>query len=177
MNTWFTADHHFGHKAILSYARRPFVSVEEMDEELIAKWNAFIKPSDTVWHLGDFSFYSPAKTREITSRLQGNIHLILGNHDSSRGRPKLYQELFASVRDYYRLRFENHRIILCHYPFETWHGAHKGAWHLHGHSHGSLPPRGGRLDVGVDPSFQLWHIDSVIDYMKDHPYEAVDHHK
>ena len=36
---WFTSDTHFFHDKIVEYSQRPFASVEEMNEELIARWN------------------------------------------------------------------------------------------------------------------------------------------
>lgn len=37
---FFTADMHFGHENVISFDRRPFETVEEMDEKLIRRWNA-----------------------------------------------------------------------------------------------------------------------------------------
>lgn len=39
---------------------RPFPSVEAMDEALINAWNNRIRPSDEVWHLGDFAYAASA---------------------------------------------------------------------------------------------------------------------
>jgi calcineurin-like phosphoesterase family protein len=50
---FFTSDTHFGHANIIKYCGRPFASVEEMNRELIARWNAVVGPRDTVYHLGD----------------------------------------------------------------------------------------------------------------------------
>ena len=36
---FFTADPHFGHTNIIRYENRPFASAEEMDQELIRRWN------------------------------------------------------------------------------------------------------------------------------------------
>ena len=39
-------------------------------------------PEDTVYLLGDFSFYGKEKSTEILSALQGHIRLVMGNHDT-----------------------------------------------------------------------------------------------
>lgn len=38
-NIFFTADHHFGHQNIIKFSARPFESLEQMNEQLIKKWN------------------------------------------------------------------------------------------------------------------------------------------
>lgn len=80
-NIFFTADHHFGHENIIKFSERPFESLEHMNEELIKRWNEKIGPGDTVYHLGDISLGKPDFTKEILDRLNGNIHLIKGNHE------------------------------------------------------------------------------------------------
>ena len=55
METFFTSDHHFGHRRIIDYCGRPYAHVDEMDEALIANWNARVGHSDVVYHLGDFT--------------------------------------------------------------------------------------------------------------------------
>ena len=79
---YFTADPHFGHANIIRYENRPFASVEEMDRELIRRWNETVTPEDTVYLLGDFSFYGKEKSAEILAALQGQIRLVMGNHDT-----------------------------------------------------------------------------------------------
>lgn len=80
--TFFTSDTHFGHSNIIRYCNRPYNSVEEMDEDLIKRWNAIVKKDDIVYHLGDFSFYmTKEKVSSIVRRLNGTIYLIKGNHD------------------------------------------------------------------------------------------------
>ena len=46
---FFTADPHFGHTNIIRYENRPFASAEEMDQELIRRWNETVSPEDTVY--------------------------------------------------------------------------------------------------------------------------------
>ncbi len=41
-------------------------------------------------------------------------------------------------------------LVLCHYPFRTWHRSAKGAIDIHGHSHGKLKELPRQYDVGVD---------------------------
>lgn len=56
--TWFISDTHFGHVNILKYDERPFADIEEMNEELIKRWNKKVKNGDTVWFLGDFAMFN-----------------------------------------------------------------------------------------------------------------------
>lgn len=88
MNTFFTADHHFGHANILKYEdamRRNafggrFQTVEEMDEFLVEQWNATVLPGDQVYCLGDMSF-KQAVLEAVLPRLHGEKILVVGNHD------------------------------------------------------------------------------------------------
>jgi len=82
MNSFFTADNHFGHEAIITMSQRPFATVEEMDEAMIANWNAVVSRGDNVWHVGDFAHRIDAKRkRAIFGKLNGSKHLVPGNHD------------------------------------------------------------------------------------------------
>lgn len=88
MTTFFTSDQHFGHANILVYedeCRRDqhgnrFESVEQMDEYMIEQWNAVVRPGDTVYCLGDFS-YKQATIESVMPRMNGSKILIVGNHD------------------------------------------------------------------------------------------------
>ena len=155
-NIWFTSDHHFGHKNIISYSKRPFASVEQMDETMISRWNEKVAPQDEVYHLGDVGLCSPAKLQQILERLNGKIYLITGNHETS---ALVCSDKFEWVKDYHELLVPdseahgNQRlIVLLHYAMRVWNVSHHGSWHLYGHSHGSLPDDKTSLsfDVGVD---------------------------
>ncbi len=156
MRVWFTSDHHFGHENIIQYCNRPFSSVEEMDAEMISHWQTMVRPEDSVYVLGDFSFHEPGRTSEILRSLPGQKFLVKGNHDSSRRLKKTTG--WAWVKDYHEMQLsfsmpENRglKVILFHYPIESWRTIGRGAFHLHGHSHGRVSPHMRRLDVGVDP--------------------------
>ena len=65
MSVFFLADTHFGDGNILRYENRPFATVEEMDRELIRRWNEKMGAGDTVFHLGDFSARGEEEDRAI----------------------------------------------------------------------------------------------------------------
>ena len=81
-NTFITADTHFGHANIIKYTNRPFKSVSDMNFAMIRNWNKTVKPEDTIFHLGDFAFYSKIDAGKLLSKLNGKRKiLIIGNHD------------------------------------------------------------------------------------------------
>ena len=72
---FFTADLHFDSERTMKLSKRPYETVEQMNEALIRNWNASILPTDHIWILGDFGKYSFAK------RLNGQKHLLFGNYE------------------------------------------------------------------------------------------------
>lgn len=157
MTIWFTADTHFGHDNLRRKHRPQFADVTEMDEHLIAMWNTCVAPTDTVWHLGDFSWYSRKTAAVILERLHGHIHLVKGNHDDKT------PPGFVSVVDMKYLRIGEARFHLCHYPMASWRRKEHGGYHLHGHSHGKGYRYRNRMDVGVDCwEFRPIEVDEVL---------------
>lgn len=61
---FFTADTHFGHENILKLCNRPFSTVENMNETMIAAWNGRITGADTVlyWEICSFAARLPRKS-------------------------------------------------------------------------------------------------------------------
>lgn len=147
MTVFFTSDTHFGHARIIELCKRPFANVDEMDEALIANWNARVKPGDTVWHLGDFTLGSGDMAMRYLARLNGNIHLVWGNHDRESVRDL---NTWRSSQYAAEINHEGHKITLCHYAMRVWNKSHHGALMLFGHSHGNLCGTRQSLDVGVD---------------------------
>lgn len=175
-NAWFTSDTHFGHRNIITYANRPFASVEEMDEALVDRWNERVRPGDLVYFLGDFTMRRAVVAREILSRLHGEIHAVRGNHDRS---ACAIRDRFASFQDYLQVTVGGQVIVCFHYAMRIWDKAHRGAWHLYGHSHGSLPddPHARSMDVGVDCNdYYPFSFDEIARHMEKKDYRPVDHH-
>lgn len=117
---WVTSDLHFNHINILKYEpeSRPFDSVEEMNEELIARWNLVVKPTDTVYVLGDFTMGRIEDARACIERLHGKIILIRGNHDT-KARLEMYKELGIEVHDIFYLPYKGRWFIMCHFPIAS----------------------------------------------------------
>lgn len=127
---WFTGCTHFGHANIIRLASRPFESVESMDAQLIERWNACVKEGDTVYHLGDFTWYKGAQAEAVRDKLNGKIILILGNHD-----PADAGSLFPTHNYLEIPNMGPDGVVLFHYPMEDWNGRWRGSIHLHAHTH------------------------------------------
>lgn len=137
---FFTSDLHFGHENVIRFDNRPFNAVEEMDEEMIKRWNAKVSKGDIVYVLGDFIW--KAATNEAVSiirRLNGQIILIKGNHDRFLHNAAAKKAL-AGIKDYDDICVTledgtTRRCILSHYFIPFYNGHRYQAIHLHGHSH------------------------------------------
>lgn len=132
MTTFFTSDIHFGDERIMRLCSRPFASVKEMDEYIVEKWNEKVDDSDTVWILGDI--VSPEHlNKDLLNRLNGNIYLILGNHDYP-ARDKIAGETKIKICTENSI-YQDGGMIMCHYPIMDWNGRDSGTIHLYGHVH------------------------------------------
>ena len=162
---FFTSDMHGFHTNIIKYCNRPFGSVEEMNEALVANWNSVVGPDDHVYNLGDFCFGNVEKWNWFLEpgKLNGHIHLILGNHDPDRiFRPGTMIERFDSIDFQKVLIIEGWTVYLNHFPFASFsNNLDNNVLQLLGHIHsgptgiGNVMLNGNNLqwnqyDVGVD---------------------------
>jgi calcineurin-like phosphoesterase family protein len=195
---WFTGDTHFGHTNIMRYSGRPFDTSEEMDERLIELWNDRIALDDDVYHVGDFAFGHPRYVASVVRRLNGNKHLVLGNHDKTIRKQKDLERMFVWCKECHEMyvpdedvkgKFGNEKgrqkIVLMHYAMRVWNKSHYGSFQLHGHSHGTLSqdPKLLQMDVGVDAvgdrGFEPYapvSYEMVKRYMAKLSWEPIDHH-
>lgn len=146
MGIFVTADLHFDDEAILAYERRPFHDIEEMNEQLIYRWNQKLRPdeADTIYVLGDvighifqthqkpddWDTYIEHITKMI-NRLYGYKILVMGNHDRILGAQnwsKCFHEVinYPIVKDQY--------MIMSHEP-PTYYNK-SPFFYLYGHVHG-----------------------------------------
>jgi calcineurin-like phosphoesterase family protein len=175
---YFTSDTHFGHTNIVKYSGRPFAA-RAMETALIANWNAVVRPGDIVYHLGDFALCDVDKAIEIVKQLPGQKYLVFGNHDKAVRKDKRFLAHWIWAKDMADITVGSQRIVLSHYAMRVWNQSHRGAWQLHGHSHGSLKeePHMLQCDVGVD----CWNqrpvsFEQIAAKMATKIYQPVDHH-
>lgn len=151
MSSFVTADTHFGHSKSLSFIQpdgsplRPFDSVEEMDETMVANWNAVVGPKDTVYHLGDVVI--PRASLKILDRLNGRKILIRGNHDQ--GALKDFSRYFEDVRGaFFHPGDSTMRggLIMTHVPVHPACLSGHYLGNLHGHLHCHLVIDNGQVD-------------------------------
>lgn len=157
---WFTSDLHFGHKNIIKYTQRQnFVSrVDEMNDWIIQQWNSYVKENDSVYHLGDFTLSKNIDLiKSWVSRLNGRLIFLNGNHDVWLRKYPEGELSFFGYKEFSLLDTaitgKKKHVVMFHFPIEHWHWQHSGAWHLHGHCHGSIDvvnEKLYRLDVGWD---------------------------
>ena len=109
MNIWFTSDWHFSHQKPFIYQPRGYNSPEEMNIDLIERYNRFVAPEDEVYCLG-----------ELMRQLNGLIHIIRGNHDSDK-KLDMYARLpnVVEICEAKFLKFEKYHFYLCHFATAT----------------------------------------------------------
>jgi calcineurin-like phosphoesterase family protein len=131
-SVFITSDTHFGHSGVCRFLTstgeklRPWDTPEEMDEEMVKRWNATVKPKDKVYHLGDVVINH--KALSILYRLNGDKVLIKGNHDIFKLSD--YTTHFRDVRAYHVMN----GMILSHVPINDNQMGRFGT-NIHGHLH------------------------------------------
>lgn len=144
---YYSADPHFGHQNIIKFCNRPFASVDEMDDEIIRRYNSRVTDADDLYIIGDFSFRNAKSVGSYLERLNGRKHLIWGNHDTHQVKN---HPSWSTSQPYLELNDQGENVVLFHYAMRSWNKSFYGSYHLFGHTHGKLPSHGRSLDVGVD---------------------------
>ena len=112
-----------------------------MNHKMVELWNSVVSPEDRVFHLGDFAFCDLERTGELLAQLNGEKHLVMGNHDPRP--PAKYLELgFTSTWQ----KATYGVWTLQHKPPEL----DDPRWYLCGHVHDKWIRRGNTINVGVD---------------------------
>ena len=180
---WFTADLHQGHPKIINICNRPvyipnLAQIEDMnsfeykriinkfhDEWLVKEVvNKYVGNKDEFYILGDLSLAKRVYAEKFIDRLNGNKHLILGNHDQNIKNSTRFSEITQIKNFSFSRRGLNIHIALSHFPMASWDRKVHGSWHLYGHVHdrfANLKPdavelMGLSMDVGIDARTEYW---------------------
>ena len=132
-SVFLTSDTHFGHTGVCRFMGpdgvtklRPWDNADEMDDEMVRRWNETVRPNDKVYHLGDVVINR--KALKTLHRLNGDKVLIKGNHDIFR--LEEYTPFFRDVRGYHVMN----GMILSHIPVHVSSLGRFGV-NVHGHLH------------------------------------------
>jgi calcineurin-like phosphoesterase family protein len=154
-SVFLVSDTHFGHAGVCRFTHpddatvklRPWDNADEMDEEMIRRWNDRVRPTDKVYHLGDVVINR--KALKTLHRLNGDKVLIRGNHDIF---PDVeYREYFRELRAYHVMN----GMILSHIPIHPESLGRFGV-NIHGHLHASrvkIEPLGKYGIPVIDPRY------------------------
>jgi calcineurin-like phosphoesterase family protein len=152
---YFVADLHLGHDYVARL--RGFGTTEAHDIAVLASIADTMKPSDTLWNLGDTNRGSNHEhALDLLVGLRHKQHLIAGNHDACHPmhrRAHLHQSnfltVFESVQTFAKRRHEGRDILLSHFPydgdhtegerFSQWRLRNEGAPLIHRHTHQTTP--------------------------------------
>jgi calcineurin-like phosphoesterase family protein len=144
-SVFLTSDTHFGHAGVCKFVEadgvtkiRPWTDPDEMDEEMIKRWNDTVRPNDKVYHLGDVVINRRSLSTLV--RLNGDKVLIRGNHDIFRDDE--YRVYFRELRAYHVMN----GMILSHIPL---HEASLGRFgvNIHGHLHSNRVKKARGIDA------------------------------
>ena len=142
--TFLYSDPHFGHQGVCRFMRndgvtklRPWDNADEMDEELVKRYNERVGPKDKCYFLGDVVINR--KALKTMSRLNGDKVLIRGNHDIF---PDVeYRDYFRELRAYHVMN----GMILSHIPIHEESLGRFGV-NIHGHLHANRVMKDGAVD-------------------------------
>ena len=143
-SVFLVSDTHFGHAGVCRFTCddgvtkiRPWTDPNEMDEEMVKRWNETVKPNDKVYHLGDVVINR--KALSIMHRLNGDKVLIKGNHDIFKLED--YTRHFRDIRGYHVMN----NMILSHVPVHP-ESAGRFRANIHGHLHQRVVLKDGVAD-------------------------------
>ena len=138
---FLTSDTHFCHDREFLYKPRGFNSIYEMNEAIVKNWNSVVNWDDEVYLLGDVMLNDDEKGMECLSRLNGQIHIIIGNHDTDNRLMKyIYSPNVVSIQSIAHYKYNGYHFYLSHYPtlcgnYDERYSLKRRLINLCGHSH------------------------------------------
>lgn len=132
---YYTADLHLGHANVIRFDKRPFASVEEMDQTLIENWNSRVTDRDKVYIVGDLIYRSEKPAEWYLEKLRGIKYLVIGNHDKAILENESARSYFEVIDKMMHITDGKRQICMCHFPVVEWNGYFRGYYHIFGHIH------------------------------------------
>lgn len=185
-DVFFTSDLHLGHRQPFIYESRGFASIEEHDAAIIQNINDMVRPSDTLYILGDLMLNDDENGIRLLNQIKcQDIYVVFGNHDTT-NRILKYMEVPASKLKSLgyggRAKFGKKSFFLSHYPtltmnFEDGKRMWERTYNLCGHTHSKniLDPNTNSIHVELDAwdnrPVPLDEIQTVIRVMNGLPLE------
>lgn len=166
---YLISDLHLDHTSIIDYCDRPFDTVEEMNQALIANWNGEIKPDDDVLFLGDLTVKSGIEpVYSYVEQLNGSWMFVVGNHDTV-APPNIPD---PSICTHYQFTYRGIPFYAVHDPADA--PRNFNGWILHGHHHNNhlrefpfINPNERRVNVSVElVDYRPLHLDDLIPYLQ-----------
>lgn len=172
---WITSDLHLCHDRDFIYGKRGYKNVQEMNHDIITKWNAKVTADDTVYVLGDITLNDDNTGLGILSSLKGKIHIIIGNHDTD-NRITMYKRCYNVEDVVYadRINYNGYTFFLSHYPtltdnHDVSRPLEKCVLNLFGHTHSTDKFYEGNshmYNVAWDAHHDLISLDTIIEDIK-----------
>lgn len=132
MKIFLTGNLQFGRPSAIKQFKRPFESVEDMNQTLVDNWNSVVTPQDIVYVLGNFA-WDPTTAEEMVQTLNGIIVVVPGEIDDAimelqdknilMSKAKIIEPIFSSVSD---------KLTVSYWPLHEWPDKSKGHYSFFG---------------------------------------------
>ncbi len=170
---WWTSDLHLGHENILHHTHRPYGNIDDMNIDLIERWNDRVDPEDEVYVLGDVAMGAISEMLKLIGLFHGTKLLVPGNHDRcweglrtkkksqvDQWRAEYSAAGFVLLGSEEEIQLGDRTVTVSHFPyygdsreterFVEFRPIDRGQWLIHGHVHEKWRQRERMINVGVD---------------------------
>ena len=123
---YLSSDLHFLHDRAFIWNSRGFESIDEMNEEIIKRFNEVVQSDDTLYLLGDIALGGGSqealdKAKSLIERINCSLYIFRGNHDTD-NRISMYRDcknvaacgLWSNV-----LKYKGYHFYMSHFPTLT----------------------------------------------------------
>lgn len=141
----YISDLHLFHKNVTkagkNFDNRPYEDIEEMNADILKRWNENVTRADHVYICGDlvwrFNDANKEEVIKVLKEMNGNLHLILGNHDKITS--PIFKKRFEEIVNYKKvtdsLDGKQVQVIMSHYYMPFYERHYHDSVLIHGHSH------------------------------------------